>query len=367
MSSPSSAADVVQPRAPDATERSASGFAPMHWTVAAPFTFDPAKDQWLVPFVPADRHRFSLVPVQPRPSWHERSNRMAGAADWASAWNQGTAARRASRGGTITVFPQLALVVGLHQRMHVRHRPVVAWCFNLGAVYGGIKRAAARVALARVDRFVVHARAEVERYAEWLDLPRERFRFVPLQRARIPVVDSEDEQHPFVLAMGSARRDYAALFEAVRRSKHATVVVAARHALEGLDVPSNVEVRSSLSIDECRRLAQRARVNVVPVMNEHTASGQVTLVEAMRMGRAVVATRCIGSEDYVESGVTGLLVPPRSADELQRAIERLWDDASLRQQLGTNAARFTTEHCSDEAAGAALAQVLDELREAELH
>jgi hypothetical protein len=264
----------------------------------------------------------------------------------------------------ITVFPHLAVVVGIRQRLGIRRKPVVAWCFNLGALYGGLKGVAARSALACVDRFVVHSRAETVRYAEWLDLPSDRFRFVPLQRRSIAVEQSEDEQQPFVLAMGSAWRDYQALFEAVRVSKHPTVVIAARHAVDGLAVPANVEVRSSVPRAECHRLAQRARVIAVPVLNEETASGQVTLLEAMRMGRPVVATRCMGSEDYIENESTGLLVEPRDVEALRGAIERLWDDGELRQRLGRNAARFAAEHCSDEAAGNSLRGILDEVEDA---
>ncbi|MEO6709883.1 MAG: glycosyltransferase, partial [Planctomycetota bacterium] len=202
----------------------------MHWSIAAPFTLDPARDAWLVPFVPTGRQQFELVVARPRSSWHDRPGRLAGWGDWISSWSQGRDAWRSSRGGVITVFPQLAFVVGLHQRLHPIHRPVVAWCFNLGSLYGGIKRAAACAAFAHVDRFIVHSRGEIARYATWLALPEDRFRFVPLQRAEIPIVEREDDRQPFVLAMGSARRDYANLFEAVRVSKHPTIVVAARHA-----------------------------------------------------------------------------------------------------------------------------------------
>jgi glycosyltransferase involved in cell wall biosynthesis len=319
-----------------------------------------------VPFVPAERHQFTIVPARPRPSWHARSSRNANVGDWLQTWSQASAAWRASRGGVITVFPQLAFAAGMQQRVRFRERPLVAWCFNLGALYDGAKRRASQLALAGVDRFIVHSSAEAARYAEWLELPRERFRFVPLQRGAIPIVEREDEERPFVLALGSARRDYATLFEAVRRSGYSTLVVAARHAVDGLDVPANVELRSGLTEEECHHLAQRARVNVVPVMNHETASGQVTLLETMRMGRAVVATRCIGSEDYVKPESTGLLVEAGSVDELQRAIERLWDDRALRQELGANAARYTAEHCSDEAAGIALERVLDEVRDERL-
>jgi glycosyltransferase involved in cell wall biosynthesis len=215
------------------------------------------------------------------------------------------------------LFPQLALAVGLRQRVERKRKPIVAWTFNLGGLYPGVRQKIARIALARVDRFIVHARAEVSCYADWLGLPHGRFCFVPLQRAPIAIEEREDNQEPFLLSMGSARRDYATLFEAVRLSRRPTVVVAARHALEGLDIPPNVSIRSSLSAVECHRLAQRARINVVAVLNDQTASGQVTIVEAMRMGRAVVATRCTGSEDYIEHGVNGLLVEPRSVETLR--------------------------------------------------
>lgn len=334
----------------------------MHWTVAATFTVDPALDRWLVPFVPGDRHRFTLIPARPVGSWHRRG-RVTGPAEWAQAFQQAHAAWRASRGGIVTVFPQLAVMSGLHQRTVLNCKPVVAWCFNMGATYGGIKRTVARAALARVDRFVVHSTAEVQQYSEWLRLPRERFRFVHLQRAPIAVMEDEDTERPFVLAMGSARRDYRTFLQAARQSKLPTIVVAARHALEGLTIPENVQVRSSLPIADCHRLAQRARVNVIPVLNSKTASGQVTIVEAMRMGRALIATRTIGSEDYVQHGLTGLLVEQQSVEALRDAIERLWNDAPLRARLSENATRFVEERCSDAAAGKALREVLDEVEE----
>lgn len=309
-----------------------------------------------------------MIAAGERPSWHARSTRAAGWRDWTSTWSQASAAWRASRGGVITVFPQLAVVAGLHQRIAARHeplvaRPLVAWCFNLGALYGGPRAWIARTALRHVDRIVVHSRGEIARYGEWLGLERDRFRFVRLQRAAIPITEAEDVERPFVLAMGSARRDYATFLEAVRAARLPAVIVAARHALEGLEIPSHVDVRSGLSEDDCRRLAQRARVNVIPVVNEETASGQVTLLEALRMGRAVVATRSIGSEDYVEHDQSGLLVEPRSAHELREAIERVWQDAALRARLGAAASRFAQEHCSDAAAGAALGRVLREVEE----
>jgi hypothetical protein len=333
----------------------------MHWTIAAPFTTDPKIQRWLVPYVPGNRHSFSLVPAQGRASWHNRNAYTAGAEEWMSAWKQGTAAWRDSQGGIVTVFPHLAAAVGLRSYLSFQKKPIVAWCFNLGATYGGIKRQVARLALGNINRFIVHSRAEADRYADWLGIARERFMFVPLQRPAIPLQAEEDVAQPFVLAMGSAKRDYRSFFEAVRDLGYKTVVVAARHAVAGLTVPANVELRSGLSPKECILLGQRARISVIPVDNENTASGQVTILEAMRMGRPVVATRCIGSEDYVRHEETGLLVPAHDVGELRTAIQRLWDDQGLRGKLGKNAAQWAAEHCSDEAIGPILARVLDEV------
>jgi glycosyltransferase involved in cell wall biosynthesis len=340
----------------------------VHWTIAqggregiGQVADDGDGNSWLVPFVPGNHHQFTIVPATPRPSFHQRSRAGSGFEDWMSIGKQATRAWNDSRGGVITTFPQLPFVIGLRRQLSFRRKPVLAWAFNFSMLYRGAKRAAAHTAFAAIDRFVVHSSAEISRYAEWLRLPAARFTFVHFQRALFPVEEDEDRLHPFVLAMGSARRDYETFFEAMRQSKLPTVVVAAPHAISGLVVPKNVEVRSALSPQECRVLAKRARVNVVPVANEETASGQTTVVEAMRMGRAVVATRCIGTADYMEEGVTGVLVKPRDVEGLRSAIERMWEDANLRARLGQNAQRFADDHCSDEAAGASLGRILDEL------
>ena len=184
----------------------------MHWSVAAGFTLDPRVDRWLVPFVRSDRHRFTLVPAPRAVTWHQRARPLMGVAEWARTLAHGVAAWRASEGGVISVFPQLAVSVGLCQRLGRLRRPVVAWCFNTGALHAGARAVAARTALAHVDRFVVHSRGEVAHYAEWLRLPPSRFHFVHLPRPPIPIERPEEASAPFLLAMGSARRDYATLF-----------------------------------------------------------------------------------------------------------------------------------------------------------
>ncbi len=59
----------------------------------------------------------------------------------------------------------------------------------------------------------------------------------------------------------------------------------------------------------------------------------IVFVEAMASGVPVVGTRVVGSEEAVEDGVTGLLVPPGDAAALGSAVIRLTSDAALRARL----------------------------------
>ena len=335
---------------------------PTHWAVAAPFFAEGQPNRWILDDVPGDRHAFTPIAPPPVPAGMRLGGEQTTVPGWRRMWRQTTRIFDDRPDGIVTVFPQLPAIVGLRKRVRRRDVPVVAWCFNVGKIYAGAKGHLARYGLRSIDRFVCHSRAECDRYSHWLGLPRERFEFVPLQRGEPGQADVRpDDVEPFVLSMGSSGRDYRTLFRAVERLGLPTIVVAAPYAVAGLRVPTNVEVRSNQSWDECTRLARAARVNVVSVLNDETASGQVTLIQAMRMNQPIVATRCIGTEDYVDDGITGLLVPPGDDDAMAAAIRALWDDAALRRRLGDAAGAHARQAFTDAAAGASLARVLDDV------
>jgi hypothetical protein len=337
----------------------------MLWNVAAPF-FVPdagATTRWIDDFVPAGAHRFHKVPFPTADSagWHNRTSRGTPLAGWLRYWKAGGAAAR-NADGVITVFPQLAVTTAIHRQLHARRgMPIVAWCFNLGQLGGGAKQIAARTALGNVERFVVHSSAEVELIATYLDVPTERVRFVPLQRAPIAAQADEDLASPFIVAMGSANRDYRTLIAAARDIGLPVTIVASPRVLAGIELPANVTVRSGLSANECHVLAQRARFSVVPLADMGVASGQVTVIEAQCMHRAVIATRSIGTADYIRDGKTGVLVDAGSVVALGDAMQALWRDRQARERIAKGGLDFALEELSDQAAGRYLGAILDEI------
>lgn len=60
----------------------------------------------------------------------------------------------------------------------------------------------------------------------------------------------------------------------------------------------------------------------------------LVLLEAMSLGKPVVASKVMAIPEIVMDGETGLLVPPEDSDALAQALLRLMDDRSLCQQLG---------------------------------
>jgi glycosyltransferase involved in cell wall biosynthesis len=62
----------------------------------------------------------------------------------------------------------------------------------------------------------------------------------------------------------------------------------------------------------------------------------IAVVEAMAMGKAVVATTTGGLPEVVEQGETGLLVPPGDAEALADTVIALLEDEVRREQMGHN-------------------------------
>ena len=106
-----------------------------------------------------------------------------------------------------------------------------------------------------------------------------------------------------------------------------------RDALE--DLASELGVRERVVFtgrrDDVPAVTAALDVAVLPSYRE--ALG-LTILEAMALSRPVVASNVGGIPEMVEDGVTGLLVPPRDADALGRAIVRLLTDHPLADTLG---------------------------------
>ena len=90
-------------------------------------------------------------------------------------------------------------------------------------------------------------------------------------------------------------------------------------------------VGTSVPVTEVERWFQRLTVYAFTSRNEGFG---LTLIEAMSVGAALVATRAGAAEIAVEDGVTGTLVPTGDAKALADAIEPLMRDPDVASAMG---------------------------------
>lgn len=80
----------------------------------------------------------------------------------------------------------------------------------------------------------------------------------------------------------------------------------------------------------------------------HAESFGVVLIEAMAMGKPVVATNCDGVIDIVVDGETGIMVPPKEPGQLAAGLAALIADPGKRQRMGSAGRRRVEEHFDQE-------------------
>jgi glycosyltransferase involved in cell wall biosynthesis len=259
-----------------------------------------------------------------------------------------------------------ALALGLYKRLTFARRPHLMMTeMRLDDPLPGLrwraKVALQRFAFTAVDAMCVSARREAETYAERLRLPLHRFRFVPWHTN---VLDPHlcPARGDYVFAAGRTGRDWATLAAAAELAAAVPfTVVCTRGDAGRVRFPNNVTVLTDVPYARYRELLEGARVVVVPLEPHAYSSGQVVILEAMAFGKPVIVTHVLGSEDYVEHGVDGLLVAPGDGSALAAAITRIHTTDGLSQRLSEAAlARVIRLHTLDRYVRN-LVQIADEL------
>jgi glycosyltransferase involved in cell wall biosynthesis len=208
-----------------------------------------------------------------------------------------------------------------------------------------------------MDAIFLYAETQQDYAVQTLGMPLAKLHLIPFHadhRFYRPMDVSTDNM---ISSAGLEWRDYPTMLAAVEGMDINVRLAAAspwskhRNETEDRTLPTNVDARR-YNYRELRDLYARSRFVVVPLYENDFQAGVTTILEAMSMGKAVIATRTIGQKDVIEDGVNGIYVPPGEPAALRAAIERLMGDPELTARLGAEARktieqRMTLDHWAD--------------------
>ncbi|MBT3027661.1 MAG: hypothetical protein B6D72_12760 [gamma proteobacterium symbiont of Ctena orbiculata] len=205
-----------------------------------------------------------------------------------------------------------------------------------------LKRLVQSAAFSTVDKVFVSAKKEIEMYASRLKQPTAKFEFLPFHTNVVNPAIVEGEGR-YIFSAGRTGRDYRTLIEAVKDEAYEVVIVSDSSSVDGMEIPKNVTVYENIDYSEYRELLTNAFMVVLPLYEHIYSSGQVVVLESMAMGKPVITNKCVGTEDYIIDGETGLLLEERDPDLFKEAINKMYEDRVLRDNIKDKAMNAINE------------------------
>lgn len=281
------------------------------------------------------------------------------------------AARQAAR-AAVAQDAQVVVSHGPHLSFAVQHfleefgyrGPHVAFAFNYASLPGAAKRALHRRGFKGIDRFVVYSRMERQLYHDVFGIPLDRLEFLywGVNPPKIDPADGPLVDGPYVSAIGGNSRDYGCFVDAMRRLPHVKAVIVVRpENLAGLSLLSNVTTMTNIPLGQAMNVLAYSRFMALPLAGAEIPCGHVTIVAAMFLSRAIIATQSAGIEDYLSPEKNALLVEAENAEQMAAGIDRLWKDSSLADRLGKAGKTFAETNCTEANTLSALLRIFEAL------
>ena len=250
-----------------------------------------------------------------------------------------------------------ALPVLLLKRLRLLKTPLVM--INIALLHpkqgSGLRKWLWKMCLPAAEAIISYTSAQSDWLAAEFGLQRSRLFFVPFG---VDTTFFEAEEHEaaaensFCASVGTNDgKDFVTLLKAFP-DEHRLVIVTDDYNIkiiqEHLNSHSQVEIRHDVPIHELRTLYRQSSVQIIPLLDTKFSSGQTVMLENMALGRAVIVTKTASTCDYIEDGITAIMVAPGDPDALRRVLVEILEDPPRRQQIGAKAAEKVRASFSSE-------------------
>ncbi|MEW6417134.1 MAG: glycosyltransferase family 4 protein [Nitrospirota bacterium] len=199
---------------------------------------------------------------------------------------------------------------------------------------------------------IYHVGSQKEHYDRYFPFLAKKAFFVPFG------VDTEFfkplnvEQEDYILSIGYKFRDWLTLINAYSQINTNTILKIVGPRELNIDLQGNVLIQPYVPINILKELIAKAKFIVLPLIKLPYAHGQMTLLQSMAMGKAVIVTKVPSTIDYINDGEDALFVRLNDVDDMRNKIEFLLNNPDEIFRLGENARksmedRFSEKHMAE--------------------
>lgn len=220
---------------------------------------------------------------------------------------------------------------------------------DIGSLNGGRDKkgeiALFRFAMRSVKGLIYHAKQQKMHYEKYFPRLLENSRFVPFGAdTELFLVPQCQSNENYLLSIGYAKRDWATLMSAYNGlpiPRPDLKILGTAKPIPGA-LPKGVSTTGRVSFKDMIKQISAARFIVIPLPYIRYAVGQMTVLQSMAMGKAVVVSKVPSMIDYITDGHDGIFYAPADVDDLREKLRYLIENPTIAESIGKNA-RITIE------------------------
>ncbi len=213
---------------------------------------------------------------------------------------------------------------------------------------GGLKHRILEWAAPGMDFVLTTSRKEEELYSRRYGFPRDSIRFFPDTPPTELLDLPEYPRCDYIFAYGNSDRDFDTLVAAAKGLPCPVTILSQRY-IPGLPLPENVTLmRDFITQQRLIELIAGARICVLPLKDYRVAAGQNVTLEIMTIGRPLVVSKNIATEEYATHGESALYFEQHDPEDLRANVLRLLENPEQAEAMARQGRKRALSLIDDE-------------------
>ncbi len=232
--------------------------------------------------------------------------------------------------------------------------------FDIGAFNSAAEQGAAlkimQMASQSLDGVIYHTSSQLNYYKKCFPWLVKKSKFIPFgtDSDYFTRKNEHSETENFIICVGYQKRDWETLIRAYWRladglEEEGKTIPELRligkpdetyQKIVGQTQKGKISQQPFLPLEKLIQNIQAALFAVLPLENFNYSFGQMTLLQQMALGKAVITARVPSMADYVDEGKTGLFYEAGNDRELCVRMLQLYENDRLRSQIECAAAEY---------------------------